>query len=61
MRAVGAPVCLAGSIDCYQRLDEVKRANPWVFTIGSAFFDRKFGQDMDKQINTVYDYMCAKK
>ena len=61
VRAVGAPVCLAGSIDCYQRLDEVKRANPWVFTIGSAFFDRKFGQDMDKQINTVYDYMCAKK
>ena len=61
VRAVDAPVCLAGSIDCYQRLDEVKRANPWVFTIGSAFFDRKFGQDMAKQINTVYDYMCAKK
>ena len=40
--AVDAPVCLAGSIDSFQRLDEVKDASPWTFTIGSAFFENKF-------------------
>lgn len=36
--AVNAPVCIAGSINSYQRLDEIKEAGPWAFTIGSAFF-----------------------
>jgi phosphoribosylformimino-5-aminoimidazole carboxamide ribonucleotide (ProFAR) isomerase len=54
---VPAPVCLAGSIDSYQRLDEVKEAHPWAFTIGSAFFDKKFGETFEEQINAVCDYM----
>lgn len=57
VEAIDAPVCLAGSIDSYQRLDEVMEANPWAFTIGSAFFDEKFGQDFAKQIDIVCDYI----
>ncbi|GGE38065.1 hypothetical protein [Streptococcus himalayensis] len=58
IQEVQAPVCLAGSIDSYQRLDEVKKAQPWAFTIGSAFFDLKFsGSDFGEQINSVCDYM----
>lgn len=55
--AVPAPVCLAGSIDSYQRLDEVKNIQPWAFTIGSAFFENQFGDDFCEQINTVCDYI----
>ncbi|MGT2925574.1 hypothetical protein [Streptococcus cuniculipharyngis] len=54
---VGAPVCLAGSIDSYQRLDEVKDANPWTFTIGSAFFDNQFDGSFAEQIDKVCDYI----
>ena len=54
---VPAPVCLAGSIDSYQRLDEVKEAAPWAFTIGSAFFDGCFGGTMREQIDKVCDYI----
>lgn len=54
---VNAPICLAGSIDSYQRLDEVKETSPWAFTIGSAFFDKQFGDDIAEQINTVCDYI----
>lgn len=54
---VDAPVCLAGSIDSYQRLDEVKDANPWTFTIGSAFFDNQFDGSFAEQIDKVCDYI----
>lgn len=54
---IHAPVCLAGSIDSYQRLDEVKDASPWAFTIGSAFFENKFDGSFAEQINKVCDYM----
>lgn len=54
---VNAPVCLAGSIDSYKRLDEVKDAAPWTFTIGSAFFENKFDGTFSEQINKVCDYM----
>lgn len=57
VEAVDAPVCLAGSINSYQRLDEVKDAAPWAFTIGGAFFEGKFGESLEKQINDVCDYM----
>lgn len=56
---VGVPVCLAGSVNSYQRLDEVKEANPWAFTIGGAFFERKFGATFEEQIDAVCSYMSA--
>lgn len=42
VKATHAPVVSAGSIDSFQRIDEVWRAGAWGFTIGSALFDRKF-------------------
>ena len=54
---VDAPVCLAGSVNSFEILDEVKQASPWAFTIGSAFFDGAFGGDICEQINRVCDYM----
>lgn len=54
---VKAPVCLAGSVNSYTRLDEVKDAAPWAFTIGSAFFEHKFGETFCGQVDKVYEYM----
>ena len=58
---VDAPVCIAGSINSYKRLDELKNANPWAFTIGGAFFENKFGEDFNEQINNVCEYMEKSK
>lgn len=57
VQAIEAPVCLAGSIDSYERLNEVIEANPWAFTIGSAFFEKKFGTEIHEQINNVCNYI----
>ena len=54
---INAPICIAGSINSFQRLDEIKDANPWAFTIGGAFFENKFGENFEKQINNVCNYM----
>ena len=54
---VNAPVCIAGSINSYNRLDELKNANPWAFTIGGAFFENKFGSNFTEQINNVCEYI----
>lgn len=54
---VPAPVCLAGSVDGYQRLDEVKSAKSWTFTIGGAFFENKFEGSFAEQIDKVVVYM----
>ena len=55
--ALDAPVVLAGSVNSYARLDEVRAANPWAFTIGSAFFEGCFGQGFAEQINRVVEYV----
>ncbi len=59
VEGVHVPVVLAGSIDGFPRLDRVKRIAPWAFTIGSAFFDRKFapGGTFREQIVKVLDYL----
>ncbi len=54
---IDAPVCIAGSIDSYARLDEVKRAAPWAYTIGGAFFENKFNGTFLEQVNKVCEYM----
>lgn len=55
---VDVPVCLAGSIKSFERLDKMKEIAPWTFTIGSAFFDKKFGDmSIKDQINVVCEYM----
>jgi len=50
------PVILAGSIDSWDRLEKVLNYKPWGFTIGSAFFDKKFvkkGSFKDQIINVL--------
>lgn len=56
---VNAPVCIAGSINSFKRLDEVKDVASWAFTIGSAFFENKFDGGIDEQIDKVYNYINA--
>ena len=55
---VKAPVCLAGSISNYQRLDEVKATGAWTITIGGAFFENKFDGTFAEQITKVVEYMA---
>lgn len=56
---LNGPACLAGSVNSYKRLDEVKDAGPWTFTIGGAFFENKFDGTFAEQIDKVCDY-CEK-
>ena len=53
------PVCVAGSIDSYERLQFIKDVQPWAFTIGSAFFEHQFGLSIAEQINRVCDFIEA--
>jgi len=56
--SVKVPVCLAGSINSFERLDKMKEIGPWTFTIGSAFFKKEFGDlSFGDQIKVVSDYM----
>lgn len=55
--SVNAPVCIAGDVNSFGRLDEIKEYRPWSFTIGGAFFEHKFGASFESQIRTVIDYM----
>lgn len=57
----GLPVVIAGSIDSYDRIDEVISTGAWGFTIGSAFFDRRFGDSFDRQIENVCGYLSSKE
>jgi len=58
VKAMNVPVCLAGSINTYERLDEVKATGAWAFTIGGAFFEKRFGEySFSDQIDHVIDYV----
>ena len=54
---INVPVCIAGSINSYERLDEIKTIAPWTFTIGGAFFENKFEGTFKEQIDKVCDYI----
>jgi hypothetical protein len=58
VKEVTLPVIIAGSISSFARLDKVKEIRPWGFTIGSAFFENKFGDlPIGKQIDRVVSYV----
>jgi hypothetical protein len=61
IRAVKVPVVMAGSIDSFERLDRVRDLRPWGFTIGSAFFDKRFipGAPFRDQIHKVTEYLAS--
>lgn len=50
-------ICVAGSIDSFEKLDELIKYSPWGFTIGNAFFANKFGLGFSQQIERVYSYI----
>jgi len=54
------PIVCAGSIDSTNRIDEVWEAGVWGFTIGSAFFEKKFVPygDFKENIRAVTDYLA---
>jgi len=58
---VNAPVCIAGSINSYKKLNEIKMIAPWTFTIGGAFFENKFDGTYNEQINKVCEYIAVKR
>lgn len=55
-----APVCIAGSVDSYEKIDEILKIGAHFFTIGSAFFDNQFGENFMEQIDNVCDYVEKK-
>lgn len=59
VRSCGVPVCLAGSINDFNRLDQVRKIAPDYFTIGGAFFDECFGKGFAHQIDKVAEYISA--
>ncbi|MFH1006012.1 MAG: hypothetical protein V1800_00740 [Candidatus Latescibacterota bacterium] len=54
---IGVPLILAGSVDSWSRVEEVKGYGVWAFTIGSAFFDKQFlpESSFEEQIRGVHD------
>jgi len=56
---INLAVIITGSISSFERLEKVKKLNPWGFTIGSAFFDKKFIKDgsFKEQIERVVKYL----
>jgi len=59
IKTIKSPIVLAGSINSFDRLDKIKQFSPWGFTVGTAFFDRKFlkGGSFKEQISRVLSYM----
>ena len=55
--ATGVHLCIAGSIDSLDRLDEVIECGASSFTIGSAFFAHKFGDSFYEQLTAVYEHL----
>lgn len=53
---VNAPVCIAGNINNYNRLAEVRQSGAWAFTIGGAFFEKRFADSFEEQINAVCSF-----
>ena len=60
VKRVEVPVVIAGSIDSFERLDAMKELGPWAFTIGSAFFDRRFVENgsFRDQLACVLEYLA---
>jgi hypothetical protein len=59
VKATGVPMVSAGSIDSYDRIAEVRDTGAWGFTIGTAFFEKKFIPDGSFQENmmAVWDWL----
>lgn len=57
VEAVEKPVTIAGSVDSFERIDFLKKCGIMAFTIGGAFFEKKFGETFSEQIAAVDAYL----
>jgi hypothetical protein len=59
VQATQVPIVSAGSIDSFDRIAEVRDAGTWGFTIGTAFFEKKFILDGSFKDNmmAVWDWV----
>jgi hypothetical protein len=53
VRSTGIPVVSAGSIASFERIAEVRDSGAWGFTIGSAFFEKRFVPDGSFEDNVL--------
>lgn len=60
VKATHVPIVSAGSIASFERIAEVWEARAWGFTIGSAFFEKKFVPDgsFKDNIRAVTDWLA---
>jgi hypothetical protein len=54
VQATKIPIVSAGSIASFERINEVWDSGAWGFTIGSAFFDKKFVPNGSFEENLLY-------
>jgi putative N-acetylmannosamine-6-phosphate epimerase len=59
VKATHLPLISAGSIDSFARIIEVRESKAWGFTIGSAFFEKKFvpGGSFKDNMMTVWNWL----
>jgi 2,4-dienoyl-CoA reductase-like NADH-dependent reductase (Old Yellow Enzyme family) len=60
VRATRIPIVSAGSIDSFNRISVVRDAGAWGFTIGSAFFEKRFVKDgtFVDNVNSVCEWLA---
>ncbi len=58
--SVQAELIVSGGINSFERLDFVKRLQPWGFTIGSALFAENFGKgkSIAQQLDIIQNYLA---
>jgi hypothetical protein len=59
VKATRVPLVSAGSIDSFDRIAEVRDTGAWGFTIGTAFFEKKFIPDgsFEQNMMAVWDWL----
>ena len=59
VKSTKIPIVSAGSIASFERIEEVWEAGAWGFTIGSAFFEKKFVPDgsFEQNLLAVCDWL----
>lgn len=53
------PLIVAGSIDDFEKIGQMKRKNVWAFTIGGAILEKKFapGKNIKEQVTAVLNLL----
>jgi len=61
VKEVNVPVCVAGSIGSFEKIDFLSELDPWAITIGGAFFENKFKGEFSEQVEKVNAYIKDKE